>query len=78
MLILTLKTSSFGFSFPSLPRPDRLWSPPSLLSNRHVGLFLQGWGGRDVKLTSHLHLVPRLGIHGAIPPLTHTSSLCGA
>jgi hypothetical protein len=25
--------------------------------------------GRGVKLTTHLHLVPRLRIHGAIPPL---------
>jgi hypothetical protein len=26
-------------------------------------------GGRSVKLTSHLHLVPRLRMCGAIPPL---------
>jgi hypothetical protein len=31
--------------------------------------------GRDVKLTTHLHLVPRLRMRGAIPPLPqHISS----
>jgi hypothetical protein len=34
--------------------PDRLWGPPSLLSNGH-----RGEGGRCVKLTTHLHLMPR-------------------
>jgi len=31
-----------------------------------------------VKLTTHFHLVPRLRIHGAIPPLPNTSSWRGA
>jgi len=26
----------------SLPRPERLWSPPSLLSNGYQGLFPRG------------------------------------
>jgi hypothetical protein len=33
------------------------------------GLFSQGSSGRSVKLTTHLHLVPRLRIHGHKPPL---------
>jgi hypothetical protein len=31
-----------GWEFFSPPLPDRLWSPPSLLSNRYQGLF--PWG----------------------------------
>jgi hypothetical protein len=30
-----------------------------------------------MKLTTHLHLVSRLRMRGAMPPLFHTSSLCG-
>jgi hypothetical protein len=45
--------------FSSAPRPERLWDPPSLLSNGYQGLFPCGQSGRDVKLTTHLHLVPR-------------------
>jgi hypothetical protein len=33
-----------------------------------------GVNGRSVKLTTHLHLVPRLKNAGAIPPLPYTSS----
>jgi hypothetical protein len=31
-----------------------------------------------MKLTVYLHLEPKLKIHGAIPPFTHTSSWCDA
>jgi hypothetical protein len=40
--------------FSSTPCPDRLWGPPSLLSNGYWELFPL----RGVKLTTHLHLVP--------------------
>jgi hypothetical protein len=32
-------------------------------------IFPWSWSGRSVKLTTHLHLVPRSRMHGAIPPL---------
>jgi hypothetical protein len=47
--------------FPSPPCPERLWGPPSLLSNEYR---VPG-----MKLTIHLHLVPRSRMLGAIPPL---------
>jgi hypothetical protein len=37
-------------------------------------LFPWGLGGRGVKLTTHLHLVPRSKIREAIPPLPNTPS----
>jgi hypothetical protein len=45
--------------FSSPPRPERFWCPPSLLSNGYQGLLPWGWRDRGVKLTTHLHLVPR-------------------
>jgi hypothetical protein len=52
--------------FSSPPRPDRLWGPLSILSNGYQRLFPWGKSGRGVKLTIHLHLVPRLRVRGAI------------
>jgi hypothetical protein len=40
-------------------RPDRLCSPPSLLSKRYRVLFLRDCNGRGVKLTTHLRVMPR-------------------
>jgi hypothetical protein len=39
--------------------PDRLWGPPSLLSNGYWGSFPGVKRGRSVTLTTHLYLVPR-------------------
>jgi hypothetical protein len=52
--------------FSSPQRPDRLWGPPSLLSNGYRRFFPVGQSGRGVNLTAHLHLVPRsklVGLH---------------
>jgi hypothetical protein len=57
-------------SFCPPSRPDRLWGPPSHLSNGYQGLSLPGGKrGRGVKLTTHLHLVLRSRMRGDIPPL---------
>jgi hypothetical protein len=53
------------------PCPDRLWGPPSLLSNGYQGFFPGGKAAWVVKLTDHLRLVPRPRMRGAIPPLPH-------
>jgi hypothetical protein len=38
---------------------DRFWDSPSLLSNWYRELFPPGGKRRGMKLTTHLHLVPR-------------------
>jgi hypothetical protein len=40
-------------------RPERLSGPRSLISTGYRGLFPWGKSGQGVKLTTHLHLVPR-------------------
>jgi len=60
--------------FSSTPRPDRLWDPPTLLSSGYQWLFPWGYSGRGVKLITHLHLVSKSRMHGAIPLLPQTPS----
>jgi hypothetical protein len=53
----------------SLPRPDRLWGSPSLLSSGDWGFLFQGYSSRGMKQTTHLHQVPRLRMRGAVSQL---------
>ena len=46
---------------------DRLWGPSRRLFNGNRWQFPSGHGGRDVKLTTRLYLVARLGMSGVIP-----------
>jgi hypothetical protein len=62
-----LPAGSGNFSSPL--RPGRLWGPPSLLSNGYQELFPWGYSGRGVKMITHLHLVPKSRMRGAINPL---------
>jgi hypothetical protein len=56
--------------------------PPICPFNGRQGIFCWGGGGllisRGVKLTSHLSLLPRLRMRGAIPLLARILSLRGA
>jgi hypothetical protein len=63
------------YAFVSPPRPDRLWSPPSLLSSGRQGLFPWGWSSQCMKLTTHFDLVTRTWVRGAILPLPITRVL---
>jgi len=54
---------------------NHFWGPSNLLfSGQLGGFFSLKWIGRSVKLTIHLHLMPRLRMSGAIPPITCISS----
>jgi hypothetical protein len=57
---------------------SQYYGPPGTLTGIALN-FIKGsfpWGlcGRGVKLTTHLHLVPRLRIHGNIPLIPYSSS----
>jgi hypothetical protein len=44
--------------FPTPHLPFRIWGPARLLTNGCRRVFTRRWSGRDVKLTTHLYLVP--------------------
>jgi hypothetical protein len=48
--------------------PYRFWGPPNPLSNEQRGFYSQKYSGRDVKLTTHLHLV-RQGLNNKRVPV---------
>jgi hypothetical protein len=58
----------------SLRHIVQISSEPCHLSNRHWVLFPQGQNGWSMKVTTHLHIVPRLKIRGALSTFPHTSS----
>jgi hypothetical protein len=61
------------FKFP--PPLGRPWGPSSVITSGCLEFLSRGISSRSIKLTTHLHLVPRLRLRGAIPALRHTSSL---
>jgi hypothetical protein len=58
--IVTKETTGVPYPLSLLP------GPPSSLSNRHERRSVWGFSGRSMKLITHLHVVPRLGMLGAI------------
>jgi hypothetical protein len=46
--------------FSSSQSTDRFCGSPNILSSAYSGFYLRGGSGRDVKLTIHLHVEPRL------------------
>ena len=57
--------------FPPLQKVHRR-GPLSLLFNEYGRLLPRGQGDCDVKLTTHLHILPRLEVGAATtPPATH-------
>jgi hypothetical protein len=69
----TVRRSNSGTGNRFSSSPDRLRDPPSLLWYvKRLSFWKQsGWG---VKLTTRLHLVPKLRTSGVTPPLPHKSS----
>jgi len=63
----------FHSSPSSLPHPDQLWGPPSLLSSGYQVFSPQRQSCQGMKLTTHLHLVIRLLKCGAVPLLPNYS-----
>jgi len=59
--------SNRGKRFFSLKHPDPLWGPLILLVSGYYSLFPKGDQG--VMLTTHLRVVPRLRMSGAVPLL---------
>jgi hypothetical protein len=53
-----------GFFFSSPQRPDRPWGRFSLMSSGQ-----RVWSDCSVKLTTYLHVMPKLRIRGTVPPL---------
>lgn len=54
-------------------RPDWYWNSVSFLLNTSRGFFLRGW---STNVITHLHLLARSRMYGAIPPFRHTSLWC--
>jgi hypothetical protein len=78
---LNTRISPFYRQTPTIYAHD--WAPKWMTASRpalgptHPVQWVQGAFYRSLKLTTHLHLVPRLRMRGAVPPLFHTSSWRG-
>ena len=73
-MLRTLRAESQGLTPGKAgKRPDWYWNSVSFLPNTSRGFFLRGW---TTNVITHLHLLPRLRMHGAIPPFRHMSWWC--
>jgi hypothetical protein len=54
--------------------PDQPWGSLSLLASKYEGLFTRRQSSRDLKLTSHLYLLRRLRMRGAVLTLLYADS----
>jgi len=64
-----------GASIVTMLRATQSWPPPSLLSNGKLGFLPHGVNSWGVKLTTHLHPMPRVRMSGAAhltPLYAHT------
>lgn len=69
----TLFDGRYGWRIHPCPkRLNQLWGPTSLLVNGYSRLFPKEESHWGAKLTTHLLLVPRLRMSGAIPQVLHT------
>jgi hypothetical protein len=67
-----------GKTFSSPLRPDRLRGSYILLCTMYQEFFLEEYSDWNMKLTTYLHPVPRLIMHGAVLAVFHTSIYCDA
>jgi len=83
--------SCLFISQPGFRSSAMTWTPLIVLGSPYLSAFCvygceswsiaigyREWSGWSVKLTTHLHLMPRLRMCWAIPPLPSMSSRCGA
>jgi hypothetical protein len=64
-----IRIAGNSYRFISVPgRPYQLWGPPSFLFSGYRGYY-RGVNRPGVKLTTHLHLVLRWRMNGAVPLL---------
>lgn len=63
-----------NFFFNSVQHPDCLGAHTASCQYWNRGIFIRGWSGWSVKLDIYTHLVSRLRIYGAIPPLPYANN----
>jgi len=66
---IRIPTSTKDFSV--LKKFRLLCGPLILLFKGHQRLFTGTESGWNVRMTTHLHIVPRLRMSGAVPPYLH-------
>jgi hypothetical protein len=56
------------YNLGSFPGKGREWLWVTL--SQYQRLFFQGLSGHSMKLTTHIHLIAKLRMHGALPPFS--------